>query len=98
GLYLFADAPPVALPAENAPGVRYFAPGEIHDAGLIELKSGDTLIIPEGAVVCGQIHVVDAKDIRILGNGVLMGRSECGFNQSLNGRLLFFERCMNLSI
>ncbi len=98
GLYLFADAPPVALPAVHAPGVRTFAPGQIHDAGLIELQSGDTLIIPAGAVVRGQIHAADAKDIRILGNGVLMGRSERGSHHPLNGRSLLFERCTNLTI
>ena len=98
GLYLFADSPPVALPTEDAPGVRFFAPGQVHDAGMIELKSGDTLIIPAGAIVRGQIHAADAKDIRILGNGILMGRSERVPNLPLNGRSLLFERCSNLTI
>ena len=40
-------------------------------AGLIELKSGQTLYVDEGAVVYGMIYAQDARDIKIMGRGIL---------------------------
>ncbi len=51
-------------------GVIYFGAGE-HDAGLIELHSGQTLFIDEGAVVYACVRAEDAKNIKILGRGIL---------------------------
>ncbi len=48
----------------------YF-PAGIHKADLIELNSGDTLYLDEGAVVYGSIFAKNAENIRILGRGVL---------------------------
>ncbi len=69
-LHVFAD--PVSqydvdVCAEN---VLYFGAGE-HDVGLIELKSGQTLYLDEGAVVYACIHAKDAENIKILGRGIL---------------------------
>jgi len=50
--------------------VLYFGAGE-HDAGLIELKSGQTLYLDEGAVVYACIRAEDAENIKILGRGIL---------------------------
>ena len=50
----------------------YFGPGE-HDAGNIELKSGQTVYIEDGAWVWGSITSDGADDIAILGEGVLCG-------------------------
>lgn len=50
--------------------VIYFGAGE-HDAGVIELHSGQTLFIDEGAVVYASIEATDAKNISIIGRGIL---------------------------
>ena len=69
-LHLFAD------PAEDFgvdpadPAVLYYGPGR-HEAGLIPLQSGQTLFLDEGAVVFGRVEAADARDIRILGHGIL---------------------------
>ena len=39
--------------------------------GLIELRSGQTLFLEEGAVVYACVHAIDAEHIRILGRGIL---------------------------
>ncbi len=69
-LHIFAD--PIAeyeTPTANG-SVLYFGPG-VHDAGLIELHTGQTLFIDEGALVYASVTAKDADDIRILGRGIL---------------------------
>ena len=48
----------------------YFGPGE-HNAGMISLKSNQTLYLAEGAVVYGCVSGMDAEHIKILGRGIL---------------------------
>ncbi len=50
--------------------VIYYGPGE-HTAGIIWVKSGQTVYIDEGAVVHGMIYAKDASDFKILGRGIL---------------------------
>ena len=67
-LHIFADP----MPAYDVGGgeVLYFGAGE-HDAGTIELHSGQTLFLEEGAVVYATVFAQDAENIRILGRGIL---------------------------
>ncbi len=69
-LHIFAD--PVAQydVDKNDPNVIYYGAGE-HDVGQIDLKSGQTLFIDEGAVVYSCITARGADNIRILGRGIL---------------------------
>ena len=69
-LHIFAYPPFVSKVKRDAPNVRYFGPG-VHNVGLVEMKSGETLYIDEGAVVYGRIFARDADDISILGRGIL---------------------------
>lgn len=69
-LHIFADpAQDYGVSAEDA-HTLYFAPG-VHEVGQIELHSGDTLYLADGAVVYGCITAMDAENIRILGHGIL---------------------------
>lgn len=72
GLLLFADEPEGEIPDPADPKVHYYGPG-LHRAGVIELKDGETLYLAPGAVVEGGICAKGAKDIRILGRGILCG-------------------------
>jgi len=71
-LLVVADAPAKYAVDKKDPRTIYFGPGE-HEAGLIELKGGQTLYIDEGAVVFGRVAACDADGIRILGRGILDG-------------------------
>lgn len=67
-LHLFADPPEKCeIPAEN---ILYFGKGE-HDVGTINLQSGQTVYIDEGATVYGQIYGIDVENVKILGKGIL---------------------------
>lgn len=69
-LHIFAD--PFDTYDVNPDDSRtiYFGPG-VHEAGQINLKSGDTLYLAQGAVVYACVSAIDAENIRILGRGIL---------------------------
>ncbi len=70
-LHLFADSIDACAVDPAAPSVLYFGPG-VHETGVLEMQSGQTLFIDEGAVVyCQGIHARDVEHIRILGRGIL---------------------------
>lgn len=68
-LFVFADIP---LERPDSEDLIYFGPGE-HKAGFINMHSGQTVFIDEGAVVYGQIDARGADHIRIMGRGILCG-------------------------
>ena len=77
-LFLFADPPERDPPARGEAGVVWFGPG-VHDAGRIDLRSGQTLYLAAGAVVRGGI-VAEGDRIRIAGRGILDG-SDYGWRE-----------------
>lgn len=87
-LHLFADPPETVKPPANA---RVFAAG-IHEAGVIELKDGETLYLAEGAWVKGQVRARNAQNIAIRGRGVLDGTDQP------RGNMIFLEGVRNALI
>ena len=81
-LHIFADPMPAYDVDKNDENVIYFGAGE-HDAGLIELKSNQTLFLDEGAVVYANVRAEDADNVRILGRGIL--------DNSRNKEVILFE-------
>jgi len=68
-LFLFANKPETERPKEGDPNVIYLKAGIHHQN--IDLKSGQTLYLEAGAVLFGGINVWDARDVKILGRGVV---------------------------
>lgn len=73
------DLPPLCLLADpierNAPNpgdanVRYFGPG-VHRPGYMTLSDNETVYIAAGAVVYGGIRAKGARNIRVIGRGIL---------------------------
>ena len=52
--------------------IHRFGPGE-HDVGVIVARSGETIVVEEGAVVYGTILVANAHDVRVVGRGIVDG-------------------------
>jgi len=72
-LFLFAGGFERLRPQPTDPNVIYFGPGKIHEAGEIKVHSGQTVYIAGGAIVHGRIRADGAKNVRILGRGILDG-------------------------
>ena len=69
-MHIFANPAETFSINKNDPKVHYFGPG-VHDAGKIEVKSDETVFIDGGAVVYGYINSENARNIKIIGRGIL---------------------------
>jgi hypothetical protein len=95
-LCLFLGQPELACPDPDAPGVRYFAAGQIHEIGVLNLVEGETLYLEGGAVLRGVVRARNADGVRILGRGLLDGSP---FTREHNpARLLMLEGCQDVLI
>jgi hypothetical protein len=72
-LFLHISPEECGKPDPDDPDVLFFGAGRIHEAGKIELRSGQTLYLEGGAVVRGCIRAYDAEGITICGRGILDG-------------------------
>jgi len=93
-LHLFANPPQEAAPNPNDPKVCYFGPG-VHYPGLIRLKSNQTIYLADGAVVYGAIIAEKAKNITIIGRGILDGSK---FDRMEVTGLISLYDCTNVRI
>lgn len=67
-VHVFVNAPFVAPPATGK--VTRFARGE-HRPGVLSPKSGETVILDEGAVVHAEVFLLNVTNVTICGRGVL---------------------------
>lgn len=75
-LCLFANPPEDARPPAEGPDVRHFGPG-VHHPGLMTLRSNETVYLAPGSLVYGGIRVEPgARNIKVLGRGVLDGGAQ----------------------
>jgi hypothetical protein len=69
-LHIFANPVEIYNIDKQDPKVHYFGPG-IHEAGVINLNSNETVFIDGGAIVHGVINSENARNIKIIGRGIL---------------------------
>ncbi|OGV73585.1 MAG: hypothetical protein A3K19_13660 [Lentisphaerae bacterium RIFOXYB12_FULL_65_16] len=69
---VFANPIETEVPRTTDENILYFGPG-VHEAGIINLGSGQTLYLAGGAYVNGIVRTDHADNIRILGRGILNG-------------------------
>lgn len=69
-LHIFANPVETFNINKEDPKVHYFGPGT-HEAGVINLKSDETVFIDGGAIVYGVINSEDSRNIKIVGRGIL---------------------------
>jgi hypothetical protein len=95
-LFVFANPPEKDPPSPNDPGVIYFGPG-IHQPGLIELGSGQTLYLAGGAFVKGRVKSHGAHGAVIRGRGILYG-GEYRKEEMGGDKFVMFRNCVNVRI
>ncbi len=93
-LYLFAELPETDVPDRADPRVRWIEAGRVHDLGLIELRSGETLYLEAGAIVRGTAQAVEAENVRVCGRGILDARHL----PKGEPRMMLFDRCQNVRL
>ncbi|MGJ7030231.1 glycosyl hydrolase family 28 protein [Niabella hirudinis] len=71
-LHLFANPPEDFKVDKNDPDLIYFGPG-IHQlpGGRLKIPSGKTVYVAGGAVLMGQLLVSHARDVKIMGRGIV---------------------------
>jgi len=69
-LHVFANSVKTYNIEKEDPKIHYFGPG-VHEAGLIDVKSNETVFIDGGAIVYGVIQSKNTRNIRITGRGML---------------------------
>lgn len=81
-LHVFVNpAEPYSEVDRNSPDVIYYGPGKHSVPDGINVKSGQTLFIDEGAVLYSYVTASNVSDIKILGKGILdcskFAREDC---------------------
>ncbi len=70
-LFIFANPLEKDIPSKADKNMIYFETGKIHEPGLVNIKSGQTVYIEGGAIVRGQFMTDKGKNITIRGRGIL---------------------------
>jgi len=83
------------IPEETDKDVVYFGPG-IHEAGVIQPQSGQTIYLAPGARVKGRIYAENANDVKVLGRGVLDARGYTNKPDKICG--IEFKNCDNIKV
>ena len=76
-------------------GIRYYAPGKVHEVGEVELHNNETVYIAQGAFVKGRFKAKDASNITIKGLGILEGTM---FESGSGKEALLFQNCKNVRV
>jgi len=91
-VYIFASPLEKNIPSKMDNNVLFFEKGKIHYTNTIKMKSNQTIYIEGGAIVRGVIEADNAKNIKVLGRGIL----EAGFVKEK--RPMYFYQCENIEI
>lgn len=96
-IYLWASPPDPCPPQRDDPNALFFAAGQIHEVGVLEISESTTVYLEAGAVVKGRLHARDCRGLRVCGHGIWDG-SYFSAERGEMAPLLFFERCQDLKI
>lgn len=95
-LFLLVSPLEKDIPDRNDPKVRWFETGKVHDVGVLEMHSGETVYIEDGALVIGTILAKNAENLRICGHGVL---TDIWNNPKGSGKhAIGFKHCSNIRV
>ena len=93
-LYFFTSPERANVPRPDDPKVHYYEAGKIHEVGEIRLHDDETLYLEPGAVVQGYVRADSAKNIQILGSGIL----DQSYRRELKVHTIMLTECENVLI
>ena len=93
-LHLFPDRMRTAPADKTKSGLHYFGP-DVHDIGVLHLKSGESVYVDAGAVVYGSIHGDGVSNISVEGPGII---DASRFERGKGGGVLHFSKCKNVRV
>jgi hypothetical protein len=70
-LFIFANPLETEIPDTSSSSVIYFRKGKIHTPGTVIVKSNQTVYIEGGAIVRGSFVAEKAKNVKIIGRGII---------------------------
>ena len=97
-LYIFNNKPVLCESPESVS--YYFGPG-VHFAGMLRLKSNESVYVDKDAYVYGSIFAEDAENVVVYGNGIFDDSHEERFSphcsSPYNGNIRFHD-CKNVKV
>lgn len=72
-LYIIGNPLEDKIPNLNAPNVKVFKSGEIHEIKDYKIEDNQILYLEAGAVLKGMLHLDHVKNVKILGRGIIDG-------------------------
>ncbi|MHC4884641.1 MAG: glycosyl hydrolase family 28 protein, partial [Planctomycetota bacterium] len=96
GLLLFADLPETEIPKADDPTVHFYGPG-LHRVDVIHLRDNETLYLAPGAIVEGGVRINGAKNVKVIGRGILCG-DPWGWRDGPQKDLMLFDDGENIHI
>lgn len=95
-LFLLVSPSESGVP-EPGDGFHFFGPG-LHDIGVLELKSHNTVYLAEGAVVRSALHADSAENSRICGRGILDAENFHHGEVSGHVHMIFLKNCSYVEV
>lgn len=91
-LHLFANPTETFKPDPKSPDVIYFGAGVHHpkEGKSFRIPSGKTVYVSGSAILMGQILIKDARDVKVLGRGIIDRSVKAGI-QIANSRNIYVE-------
>jgi len=101
-LHLLTSRPETKKPDPSDENILFYKGGKVYDIGVLDLKDNQTLYIEGGAVLKGMVRIKDAKNVRILGRGMIDGSENESSGNDPSGnqkwRLIYMLNSENLKI
>lgn len=100
-LHIITGRPEKNKPNATDKNVLYYTAGKTYDVGILDLTDNQTLYIEGGAKLRGMVRVRNAKNVKILGRGMIDG----SINKQVKGdkendpfRLIYLENATDVEI
>jgi len=96
-VHIFANPLETDVPSPDDENVIYIGPGE-WNIEAITMKDNQTLYISGGAVIHGVVNAIGAKNVKVLGRGIIDGSKYQTWNASMAYVPLKFDNCEDVEI